>query len=78
MANNENNTSYSQKRAKDLLEHHEEVAKIFHVNNFYENNHINVRKLKQKINEAKKKLLQERELNSKRNVSVISAGEELN
>lgn len=46
MANNENNTSYSQKRAKDLLDHHEEVAKIFHVNNFYENNHINVRKLK--------------------------------
>lgn len=54
------------------------MARIFHLNNFYENNQINVKKLKEKISDAKKKLLHEREPYSKRNLSVLSTGEELN
>ena len=55
-----NQTTYSQQRAKILSEESDRVAKMFQVNNFYENNHINVKKLKQKIIEAKRKLLSEK------------------
>lgn len=30
---------------------------MFNINNFYDNNHINVAKLKEKLDEAKKRLL---------------------
>lgn len=34
---------------------------MFQINNFYDNNHINVEKLKEKIGDAKRKLLIERD-----------------
>ena len=52
-----NKTSDSHKRAKQLSEESDRLAKIFNPNNFYDNNNINVEKLKQKIIEAKRKML---------------------
>lgn len=49
--------SDSQKRAKALSNESDRIAKLFEVANFYDNSQINVIKLKQRILEAKRKLL---------------------
>lgn len=39
------------------MDQSDKIANMFNINNFYDNNHLNVIKLKQKIIEAKRKLL---------------------